>query len=63
MDFLSCGQVARQIGVSRSTVHKYIENGYLIPDRVLPSSSDKSGKRLFKEETVKEFIERQECVK
>lgn len=63
MDFLSVGQVARLIGVSRSTVHKYIVSGYLVPDRVLPSGRDCSGKRLFKEETVKEFIERQECVK
>ena len=49
------GDAARFLQVSQSTVINYIDRGILAPDSVLPSLSGRSGRRLFSEETLKEF--------
>lgn len=54
----STGEAADILGISQSTVIKYIKNGWLIPDRELPSSGNRAGKRLFSEETINEFMEK-----
>lgn len=45
------GEVARQIGVSITTLKNWEEKGSLKPDRKLPS-----GRRLYSKETVNNFI-------
>lgn len=45
------GEVARIVGVSITTIKNWEEKGALKPDRKLPS-----GRRLYSERTVEEFI-------
>lgn len=45
------GEVARIVGVSITTIKNWEERGSLKPDRKLPS-----GRRLYSERTVEEFI-------
>ena len=45
------GEVARIVGVSITTIKNWEERGALKPDRKLPS-----GRRLYSERTVEEFI-------
>lgn len=46
---LKTGDVARKIGVSKNTVRRWVEEGYL-PCMILPS-----GYRMFKEDDVEAF--------
>lgn len=48
--FLTTGQVAKQLGVSITTVKSYEKKNHLKPDRVLPS-----GRRLYSVSTVENF--------
>lgn len=56
-DFYTTGEAARYLGVSQSTVVNYIDKGILVPDIVMPSSNNKSGRRKFKVETLESFKE------
>lgn len=49
--FLTTGDIAREIGVSITTIDTYIRKGILKPDVVLPS-----GRRKFERGTVDAFI-------
>lgn len=66
----SCGYVGRMgavlltpaearnlIGISASTFCKYVRNGDLKPDMVLPALGDKHGDRRFLVDTISRFVE------
>ena len=51
------GQIAQMAGIAQRKVHEYIKRGDLKPDIVLPAMScGRSGRRLFKKETVDAFV-------
>lgn len=55
---LSTSDVARELGVPQSSVSRFINKGYLVPDVTLhPSKTGRTGARKFKPETVKAFSE------
>ena len=53
---LTTGEVANTLGVSKTTVLNYETRGILVPERVLPS-----GRRLYSESVVIEFLKSLKC--
>lgn len=51
----SSGQIASMLGISQSTILKYVKQGIIVPDMIMPSTSNRKGKQLFSEETVEKF--------
>lgn len=49
MNYLTTGQIARQLGVDRSTVHHWAKDGKL------PIAIEVNGTRLFDPDTVARF--------
>lgn len=49
--FYTTGDIAREVGVSITTIDTYIKKGILKPDVVLPS-----GRRKFERGTIDNFI-------
>lgn len=49
--FYTTGDIAREVGVSITTIDTYIKKGILKPDVVLPS-----GRRKFERSTIDNFI-------
>ena len=50
-NLLSVTEVAKRLGISKSTAYSYVNKGYLKPDVTLPSGVVK-----FTEETINNFI-------
>lgn len=59
---LTLGEVAAELGVHRATLHNYVHRGLLVPDAYGNEFADgRTGRRLFKQETIDDFISR--CAK
>ena len=50
------GEFAKQVGVSGTTIRKYVRNGLVKPDVALPS-----GHMKFSQETIDNFIKNLKC--
>ena len=48
--------VAKMVGITPTTVLRYAEHGILIPDAILQQG--KIAKRLYKQETIQDFLEK-----
>lgn len=54
---LTPAEARNLIGISASTFSKYVRNGDIKPDMVLPAHGDKQGDRRFLVDTVAHFVE------
>lgn len=52
-EFISLGDFARALGLSRTTISRWIDVGILEPHHVLPS-----GRRVFTQEQLDKFIKK-----
>ena len=54
----STGDASKFLGISQSSVINYINKGWLKPDLIMPSSSNRVGKRKFYKSTLIQFKEK-----